>query len=95
MKNLEMKGWEKSEEATVNDIFKLCPENHDESIFLQKFAMLVRQELMDDLTKKIENLAFFSHTKINLKGTDQMIHNYTNNKDLIERRLKEIEKNEN
>lgn len=67
MKNLELKSWDGLGTATVNDALNMCPENSQESLFLRMFAQMVRQEMMNDFTKNMENLAYFSHTQIILK----------------------------
>lgn len=51
---------------TSNDIICLCPESRKESDFLKYFANLVKQEMMNEITKRMQNLAFFEHVNINL-----------------------------
>lgn len=67
MTNLELKSWDGLGTASVNGALNMCPENSQESLFLQQFAQMVRQEMMNDFTKNMENLAYFSRTQINLK----------------------------
>lgn len=74
---------------TSNDVLNLCPENEQEQIFLQKFANLIRQDMMDELTKQVEKIAYFNNVNVNLKTEDNILHNHNANTELIKRRLGE------
>ena len=60
MRNLELEPRIKSIAISVNDVLNLCPENQQEQLFLQKFANMVKQELMNDIEKAIDNVKFFN-----------------------------------
>ena len=61
MRNLELEPRIKSIAISVNDVLNLCPENQQEQLFLQKFANMVKQELMNDMQKAIDNVKYFNN----------------------------------
>ena len=68
MKDLNnVKTYREDSEITINEILNLCPENKEEYDFLNIIIHKVKQEFMNEVTKRMENLAYFERVEINLK----------------------------